>query len=342
MPTMKRITLCAVCVLAVVLAAGAGARAGEAGKSPVKVFILVGQSNMQGHGHVGPAEKKHTLTDLVKDPKTAAKYKHLVDADGKWVVRKDVWFYQRAAQKGRRGAKPTTVVRKGGLTVGFGATAERIGPELQFGHAMGDALEEQILLIKTAWGGKSLGINFRPPSSGEPTFEIKGDKADVGKYYRLMLSDVKTALADLKKNFPYYDGRGYEVAGLFWHQGWNDGCNANCAAEYEKNMVNFIADVRKDLGVKGLPVVIATSGFGGHDEKLPGVRARIKKVVEPAQIAAAAKAPNTACVKTRGFHRPREQSPGRQSYHWNNNPETYCLIGDAAAKAMLGLLKEKK
>jgi hypothetical protein len=315
------------------LATGVAASADKPAGGPVKVFILVGQSNMQGHGIIGPAEKAHTLGALVKDPKTAAKYKHLVVEPGKWVVRKDVWFFQRAAVV-KRGP---IVDRAGGLTVGFGATAERIGPELQFGHAIGDAIDNQVLLIKTAWGGKSLGFDFRPPSAGKVANPGKADPADTGKYYRLMLSDIQRCLKDLKEHFPGYDGKGYEIAGLFWHQGWNDGCNAAFAAEYEKNMVKFAADIHKDLGMPNLPIVIATSGFGGHDEKLPGVRARIKKVVEPAQKAAAKKIPNAACVDTRGFHRSTDQSPGRQCYHWNNSPATYFDIGDAAAKSMLGL-----
>jgi alpha-galactosidase len=43
-------------------------------------------------------------------------------------------------------------------------------------------------------------------------------------------------LSNLKKHVPEYDGRGCEIAGFRWHQGWNDGCNEEWAAEYEKNM----------------------------------------------------------------------------------------------------------
>ena len=46
-----------------------------------------------------------------------------------------------------------------------------------------------------------------------------------------------------------------------------------------------------------------------------------------------------ASVETRDFFRPPENSPSRQGYHWNSNPETYFLIGDAMAKAMLKLLR---
>jgi len=35
----------------------------------------------------------------------------------------------------------------------------------------------------------------------------------------------------------------------------------------EENLANFIRDVRKELGVKDLPFVIADSGFGGVNQK---------------------------------------------------------------------------
>ena len=120
----------------------------------VKVFILAGQSNMQGHGKVDAEPKanegKGSLACLVKNPDTAARFKHLVDADGQWIARDDVqiWYLQR----------------HGNLTPGFGFREGYIGPELGFGHVVGEAFEEPVLLIKLAWGGKSLAQDFRPPS----------------------------------------------------------------------------------------------------------------------------------------------------------------------------------
>ena len=329
----------------------APALAAAEGKGPVKVFILAGQSNMQGDGHVGPADKKGTLEYLVTSSDKAGRFRHLVGAGGKWAVRDDVWFFQRRTQRTGRGAKRKieTSDFAGKLTAGLSGTAARprIGPELQFGHVMGDHFDEQVLLIKTAWGGKSLGLDFRPPSAGKIPYELpaKTQKAIadkqlvVGGTYRRMLGEVREVLKDPKKHFPACDGAGCEIVGLCWHQGWNDGCNAAFAAEYEKNLEAFIRDVRKDLGVADLPVVIASSGFGGHSEKLPGVRARIKKVVEPAQIAVAGKMKHVTCVPTRDFFRPREESPTGASYHWNSNAETYFLIGDAMGRAMKDLLK---
>ena len=294
-----------------------GALAGQPGKSPVKVFILAGQSNMEGQGAIKMDPKRNegkgSLEFLVKNPATADRFKHLVDSKGAWVVRSDVWNWYLG--------------RKGGLTAGYGAKEDRIGPELQFGHVMGDYFENQVLLIKLAWGGKSLAKDFRPPSSG----------GEVGPFYTEVVKQTKEVLANLKTNFPDYDGRGYELAGFGWHQGWNDGCSPVQAAEYEKNMANFIRDIRKDLDAKDLPFVIANSGFGGREQKID----RRLQVIN-AQIAVAGYEEfkkTVACVETRDFFRPPELSPTRQGYHWNGNAETYFLIGDGMGKAMVDILK---
>jgi alpha-galactosidase len=80
---------------------------------------------------------------------------------------------------------------------------------------------------------------------------------------------VKEVLANLQTLFPDYDGRGYELAGFGWHQGWNDRINQAFNDEYEKNLANFIRDVRKDLGVPKLPFVIAETGMSGRGESHP-------------------------------------------------------------------------
>src|SRR5438105_9053963 len=106
-----------------------------------------------------------------------------------------------------------------------------VGRELQFGHLVGDSIRSQVLLIKTAWGGKSLYKDFRPPSSGGET----------GPYYRKMLAEIRQALANLQTEFKGYDGRGYELAGFVWYHGWNDGVDPkNAVPEYEQNLVNLI------------------------------------------------------------------------------------------------------
>jgi len=293
------------------------ARAGQSAKPPVKVFILAGQSNMQGAGAIKMDPKRNggkgSLEYLVKTPATAPQFKHLVDADGKWVVRDDVWIWY--------------LDRKGGLTVGYGAGEDRIGPELQFGHVMGDCLDNPVLLIKIAWGGKALASDFRPPSSG----------GQLGPYYTKLLEHTKDVLTNLKKYFPDYDGRGYELAGIGWHQGWNDRVNQAFNDQYEKNLANFIRDIRKDLGAKNLPFVIAETGM--HDPTETHPRALSLMAAQAAVAKYDEFKGNVAFVGTKAFYRPKEESPSGQGYHWNSNAETYFLIGDAMAKAMKKLCK---
>ena len=309
-------------VVVAVMAGTAGSTvagpADKVGKSPLKVFILAGQSNMEGQGVIkmNPQRNggKGSLEYMCKDSKMAWRTRHMVDADGNWVVRKDVWIWY--------------LDRKGGLTAGFGANDTLIGPEFGFGHGVGEALDEQVLLIKTAWGGKSLAVDFRPPSSG----------GQVGPYYQRMLEHVKEVLGNLKTLFPQYDSKGYEIAGFGWHQGWNDRVDQAYNDAYEENMANFIRDIRKALGVKNLPFVIAETGMTGHGETHPRALSLMR-----AQAAVAEHEEfkgNVAFVGTKDLYRLKEESPSGQAFHWNNNAETYFLIGDGMAKAMLALLKK--
>jgi len=316
--------------LLVALAANLAA-AGAA--KPVRVFILAGQSNMEGAGQIKADPKRNegkgSLAFLVKDAATAKQFAALVDSAGQWRTRDDVWI--------------SYLDRKGPLTVGFGARPDTIGPELGFGWVVGDALDQPVLLIKWGWGGKSLAIDFRPPSAGKPPYSL-GEKADaalaanpdnLGKYYRETLALTKTALAHLEDLVPGSDGL-YVLSGFGWHQGWNDRINDKFNAEYEENLAHFIRDIRRDLSAPGLPFVIAETGMSGPEEKHPRALSLMQ-----AQAAVAARAEgkgNVAFVGTRAFWRPPELSPSRQGYHWNSNAETYYLIGEAMGQAMKRLM----
>ncbi len=303
----------------------------------VKVFILAGQSNMEGQGFIAADPKRNggkgSLEFLVKDAATAPKFAHLVDAAGKWRVRDDVFIHY--------------LQRKGPLTVGYGAKETMIGPELGIGWVTGDAFKEPVLLIKCAWGGKSLGVDFRPPSAGKLPYSL-GEKTDaamaqdpaiLGKYYRETLALTKAALAQVKELVPGSDGK-YEVVGFGWHQGWNDRVTQPFNDEYEKNMAHFIRDMRRDLGVPKLPFVIGETGMTGPGETHPRALSLMK-----AQAAVAEHAEfkgNVAFVGTKAFWREKEVSPSSQGYHWNTNAETYWLIGEAMGQAMLKLLNASR
>ncbi len=241
---------------------------------PLKVFILAGQSNMEGHAHV------RTLEHLGMQEETKPMLAAIQNPDGTPKVQEQVWI-SYLSSKG---------VKQGQLTTGFGATDEKLGPELTFGIYLQEMLGEPILLIKTAWGGKSLHTDFRPPSAGPFVFpesqleqfrkqekdvaQIQAEKAAAtGHYYRLMLDHVRAVLSDIRQVVPDYDEKaGYELAGFVWFQGWNDMVDGGVYPNRDKpggydaysvNLAHFIRDVRRDLNAPKLPFVIGVMGVGG-------------------------------------------------------------------------------
>jgi alpha-galactosidase len=315
------------------------APAAAAASKPIRVYILAGQSNMEGHGEVAARPNRNggrgSLAFLAGDPDTAATFGPLRDTSGTWLERSDVWI--------------DYLDRSGRLGVGYGARPELIGPELGFGTVVGDAHDEPVLLVKCAWGGKSLAIDFRPPSAGQPGYplgekraaEIAAHPEILGHFYREMLALVKRARGKLAAGELVADAaaRGHVLAGFAWHQGWNDRIDDRFNAEYATNMAAFIRDVRRDLDAPDLPFVIAETGMTGPDEKHPRALALMKA---QASVAALPEFAGTVgFVPTREFWRPAEESPADQGYHWNRNAETYWLIGTGLGRAMLALEQDR-
>jgi hypothetical protein len=224
---------------------------------PAKVYILAGQSNMEGHAKI------ETFEHIGDDPATAPLLKKMRAADGSPRVCDGAWISLFTGQGDNNGEG------FGKLTAGYGSRRAadqpngKIGPEFTFGITMDEAHAEPVLLIKTAWGGKSLHTDFRPPSAAA--------QPDAGKYYRLMLEHIRRVLADPKRVCPEADG--VELAGFVWFQGWNDMVDrkvypdvkeGNPYAKYTECLTALIRDVRKDLQAPKLPFVIGVMGVGGE------------------------------------------------------------------------------
>jgi hypothetical protein len=256
---------------------------------PLKVFILAGQSNMEGHARI------ETFDYIGDDPATAPLLKKMRNTDGTPAVCDHVWIsYLTGKYDGSANGEGT-----GKLTTGFGARGSaptqdggKIGPEFTFGLTLDSALKEPILLIKTAWGGRSLHTEFRPPSAGpypfsaaqieqmqrqgkDPATEKEEKAKETGRFYRYMVEHVKQVLADPKRVCPAYDpAAGYEIAGFVWLQGFNDLVDRNTYppgadgktrdySRYGEWLADFIRDVRKDLDAPKMPFVIGVLGVNG-------------------------------------------------------------------------------
>ena len=259
---------------------------------------------MQGHAQV------RTFEHIGMDPKTLPMLKEMTDADGTPRVCDNVWISSIGSADAEQFGK---------LTVGFGAKPRgpKIGPEFTFGIYMAKALNEPVLIVKTAWGGKSLHTDFRPPSAGPFVFkagqleqlkkqnkDIAKAKADrveaTGHYYRLMLKHVHHVLAYIKRVYPDYEAsHGYELAGFVWFQGWNDMVDRGVYPnrdqdggydEYSQVMGHFIRDVRKELDEPKLPFVIGVLGVNGPVDQYPPDQKRHTKTHQSFRDAMAAPA----------------------------------------------------
>ena len=246
---------------------------------PVKVFILMGQSNMVGMGDLNPADKPGTLTTLTK---TEKRYPFLLDDAGQWTVRQDVYYYDARVKKG----SPLSATSNNGNS---------IGPEVGFGYVMGQILDEPVLILKSCIGNRSLGWDLLPPGSerfeagvterggqivtkvfagykDSPDSWVKGTEPQpiawyAGKQYDDDMSNAKAALADLVKIYPDYKGQGYEIAGFVWWQG-NKDQNAVHAARYEQNLARLIPSLRKDYDAPNAKFVLATT-MAAKDAAIP-------------------------------------------------------------------------
>ena len=248
---------------------------------PVKVFILSGQSNMEGKASVT------TLDAVLNDPKQRGLIKHLKTDDGEWGKRDDVFVTYLD-----REASPISPLH-GPLSVGFGSPMRErnadgkrvnvagVGPELGIGWVLGEHFDEPVLLIKAAWGGRAIKQTFRPPSAMPTEGELKTRLAEIhkknpgttlrelrdsyGSDYRKVLSEVARVLDHIERYVPGYDqDQGYELAGFIWFQAWNDMVGGGNPA-YTEQLAHFIRDMRRDLKAPGLPFVIGEVGHDGVD-----------------------------------------------------------------------------
>ena len=301
--------------------------------APLKVYLMAGQSNMQGFCSVT------TFPQIEADAITAPILKKMVNPDGTPRVHENVWISTSGCAKD---ATP------GQLTTGFGGgKGDRIGPELAFGIYMQEHVREPILIIKTAWGGKSLCRDFRPPSAGiHPTHtkalgKLRQENKDTagleaeyaenyGKYYRMMIGHAKSVLGDIKKVYPGYDSaQGYELAGFAWFQGENDFGEKDTYPnpgepggfnEYSRLLACLIRDVRKELKAPEMNSVIRVLGFNGELETkrfrqiepqhIPWLREFRKAMAAPAEMPEFKG--RVAAVSTEEFWEPRlEELQGR-------------------------------
>lgn len=282
----------------------------------LRVFLLAGQSNMEGHGVVDLDDARDynggrgTLARFLAEPANAQAFGDLLAQGGGFATRDDVFVRYLTAHG---------TVKAAALSVGFAVYdgAHHFGPELGLGRQLGRRWQEPVLLVKTAWGGKSLDQDFRPPGAG----------GTLGPCYVQMLAEYRAALAALPREFPELAATHVpELQGFVWFQGWNDGCDERAAAAYHENLVQLVLDLRAEFADPTLPFVVGETGNIDNATLRDGQRAGC---ADPRV------GPFVRFVPTRDFLRAPEDSPNTtHGHHWFGNGESYLRIGDALGLAI--------
>ena len=308
----------------------------EGGKKvPFKISYFTKQAN--GLGWIVRLDVPGALSTLVK---FKGMYPYLIDEKRQWKTRDDVWY---------RGVVTATGNRPLGVAGG------RIGPEIGFGHAVGNHLDEPVLILKSSQGNRSLSWDFLTP--GSKRFEYKGkiyagykesplswDKGTTpepinwyaGKQYDDCFGAAHEVLKNFDKEFPHWKGRGYEIEGFAWWQGDKDRYVEAHAVRYEQNLVRLIKTLRKEFKAPKAKFVVATLGQTAKDAQPSN-----DKLILDAQLAvdgATGNYPefkgNVATVYTH----PLSQG-GASNSHYDGNAQTYMDVGVAMGEAMVELLK---
>jgi hypothetical protein len=314
---------------------------------PVKVFIIMGQSNTLEMGKVEGADKDDTLEGAVKKDKM---YPFLVDEAGAWTVRKDVRNVG-IMQKGDSG----NVYRNDWLTV----SSKKIGIELGIGHKLGDAIEEPVMILKSSIGNRGLSWDLLPPGSESwefvdpkdgKTYVYAGYKQSparwekgttptpigwyAGKQYDDDVANAKKVLSEIGTYYP--GATKYEVAGFFWWQGEKDCGDASHSAQYEKNLVNLIAALRKDFNAPNAKFVLGTLGEATKDSTGNTLTVYQAHMAVDGETG---KHPEFKGSVSTVYTNPISMG-GSGNGHYGGNAKTYTNVGVAMGEAMNKLLKK--
>jgi len=311
---------------------------------PVKVFIIMGQSNTLEMGRV-TGEAEGTLEFAVKKESL---YPFMIDDRGNWTTRQDVRNIHTMGSGGPNGRGG--VRRNDWLTVSAG----KIGIEQGIGHQLGTYLDAPVLILKSSIGNRSLGWDLLPPGSERYEYKERdgktymyagsGDTFDrwekgteppsvnwhAGLQYE---GDVARAKAVLAKISEFYPGATkYEVTGFIWWQGDKDRYKEGHAAQYGKNLVALIRSLRKDFDAPAAKFVCATLGQTDKENTAGNEKMIIDGMFSLLD--------NDELKNDVGVVYTHPLSMGGASNsHYGGNAKTYMNVGLELGEAMVELLE---
>ena len=220
--------------------------------SDYDVYLLAGQSNMDGYGRVAelPAELKKTQDEVMIYAGTST-------ADNETDAAKGMW----AKLQPGHGAG----FHSDGTANHY---SDRFGVELSFAARMRELRPDRnVAIIKYSRGGTSIAIDARGGAGcWDADFDL-GEGAGKGiNQYDHCLKTIRDAFAQRD-----IDGDGKEdrliPAGIVWMQGESDACyGADIAKKYEKNLTQLMELLCAAMRHDDLPIAIGRISDSGQDK----------------------------------------------------------------------------
>jgi hypothetical protein len=298
---------------------------------PVKVFILMGRSNMLGKGLISGKNKKmfqQSLEHAVKDKK---RFLPLYNASaGEWSIYRNV--RNVGVSTGSKGMHQSEWL---GENKNVGRRINDLGfdPDVQFGYIMSQVLgDSPVMLLKSCMrSGES------PERWNFGTKKTKSIDWHAGKQYDMDVANAKQILGNLSDYFPGVTHGNYEIAGFVWWQGEQDLHFPGGVRRYEENLVNMIDILRRDFHAPRAKFAITSIGFNGHEMK------EDESEVLDAQLAVSGESGkypsfkgNVQTVDIRSFWRNPEVI--EKPVHYHRHAEIYLETGNALGWAMSNML----
>lgn len=133
------------------------------------------------------------------------------------------------------------------------------GPELGFGVAMqaAEPAGHTVALIKVSQGGVNLRSDWNPSKSGG--------------LFDLLISDTKAEMASLATS-----GNTVTLKGMIWHQGESDVSSTQSA--YQTELTGFINSVRSSLSAPSLPFVIGEVNDNGSRDNIIAAQEAVSSI----------------------------------------------------------------
>ena len=228
----------------------------------------------------------------------------------------------------------------------------KFGPEVGLGWTLGDADKNPIFLVKAGYGGKSLSTDFRPPSSDcvplgvyncdSSTPSWTGNCCKFGEHYGITLDRFKASLSKIEAGdfdalIPGFSSRGYELAGFFYHQGFNDVIDSPKVYEHEALLKLYMSDMRSEqhgLNATDLPIVIGQLGMHGLEQYWNGENWNTRvRDFRTAQANACAATTNAQLAETAKY-----MYPPVGHYHYYDRADTIVAKGISMAEAMISMV----